>query len=126
MSHRPEGDAASWRKATLYCNGARVQLVDKIVADAIDAGFVKFRVLAKGAKIKLQGLTLDTELVRLIVDNDVTKVRLSSDGADRCKFRCLDMDSADDIVAIGFPIAIGTGKDFQYFFIRIVVILRRA
>src|ERR1035437_2969752 len=86
----PEGDAAPRGKFAPDRQPGRRQQKDQIVADAVDAGFVEFPVHAERPQVELEALAFDAELVRLVIDDDLCKVRLAGHGAETGKLGALD------------------------------------
>ncbi len=70
-----------------------LEQLHKLLADRNRAVFVEGAVIAKACEIKFQRLRLDQPFARHIVDDEMGKIRLAGDRAERREFRCCEARS---------------------------------
>lgn len=107
---RPERYAATRGEFAPHGQPGWRQQLHQVVADPVDARFMKLAMHAEGAQVELQALTFDAELIRLVVNDDFGEVGLAGQGAEGGEFRALNMDRADGAHRIALWQAEGVGK----------------
>jgi len=107
---RPEGDAAAWGEFTAHRQPGRFQQPDQVIADAVDAGFMELAVHAERSQVEFEALAFDAELVGLVIDDDLGKVRLSGQRAQAGEFGTLDVQRAHDSGRVHIRLGKRAGK----------------
>jgi len=82
--------------------------LDQVIEDAIGDGFMKGALVAVGPHVHLEGLEFDVFEVRDVIDCEMGKVWLASQGAQAGEFRDLDVN-------VIVPSGLGIVKGLEFF-----------